>query len=187
MIITKNDFSYHIDEDKIHYTIVNLKTNESIIGAKTAECETVEEQIAEYINSVITMINSNIPIDELKQEYIQYSKALLEEYLLNNPLKSSVHNGEKYYSVTSEKQTLLTKEILMCQMSQANGTEYQPSWNATGEACTYDWTFQELIQLAYEITLVVKPKILKQQLIEKSINECTDIEEILNIHISYND
>lgn len=185
MIITKNDFSYNLDEDKIHYTIVNLKTNESIIGAKTEDYETVEDQILEHINSVILMINSNIAIDELKQEYIQYSKTLLEKYLLNNPLKSSVHNGEKYYSITSEKQILLTKEILMCQMAEANEIEYYPSWNATGEASTYDWTLQELMQLAYEITLTVKPKILKQQSIEKKIEECTTIKEILNIKISY--
>lgn len=186
-MIFKNNFSYSIDKDSIHYTITNNITNEVICGVKTDEYETVDEQISEYINTYVKMINSQIPIDELKQEYIKYSKELLEEHLLNNPLKSSVHNGEeKYYSITSEKQILLTKEILICQAYKDNENEYQPSWNATGEANTYDWTLTELMQLAYEITLTVKPKVLKQQAIEAAIKNCITYDDILNIDISYN-
>lgn len=187
-MISKHDFSYFIDEDLIHYTIINNTTNEVICGIRTDEYKTIEEQISEYINSYVEMINSQIPIDELKQDYIRYSKHLLEEYLLNNPLKSSVHNGEeKYYSITSEKQILLTKEILMCQMAQLNNIEYNPSWNATGETYSYDWTPEELMQLSHEITLLVKPKILRQQSIERTIKECTTVKDILNIDISYDD
>ncbi len=186
-MIFKNNFSYSIDKDSIHYTITNNITNEVICGVKTDEYETVDEQISEYINTYVKMINSQIPIDELKQEYIKYSKELLEEHLLNNPLKSSVHNGEeKYYSITSEKQILLTKEILICQAYKDNENEYPPSWNATGETNTYDWTLTELMQLAYEITLTVKPKVLKQQAIEAAIKNCITYDDILNIDISYN-
>ena len=187
-MILKENFNYSIDEDLIHYSIINNITSEVICGVKTDEYETVAEQISEYINSYVRMINSQIPIDELKQDYIQYSKKLLEEYLLNNPLKSSVHNGEeKYYSITSEKQVLLTKEILMCQMAQLNNTEYHPSWNATGETYSYDWTLEELMELSHEISLFVKPKIFKQQSIEETIKNSLTAEEIMAIDISYDD
>ena len=187
-MLSKDDFSYSIDEDLIHYTIINNATNEGISGVLTEEFKTAEEQICEYINSYVNMVNSQMPIDKLKDDYIRYSKKLLEEYLLNHPLKSSVHNNEdKYYSITSEKQVLLTKEILMCQMSQFNNTEYIPGWNATGEAGTYDWTLEELMQLSHEISLFVKPKILKQQLIEEAIKNALTVEEIMAIDISYDD
>lgn len=67
-----------------------------------------------------------------------------------------------------------------------NENEYQPSWNATGEANTYVWTLIELMQPAHEITLTVKPKVLKQQAIEAAIKNCITYNYILNTDISYN-
>lgn len=42
------------------------------------------------------------------------------------------------------------------------------------------------MQPAYEITLTVKPKVLKQQAIEAAIKNCITYNYILNTDISYN-
>ncbi len=182
MILTQKDFTYQINDN--NYTIIQgsnvisgLLDNES---AKLAQ-----EQIQELINVQILINNSIYPLNDVKQAYINLSKTLLEEYLSNNPLKSDVHGEDKYYSVTSQKQTLLTEEILVCEMAAKNNLDYTPTWNATGEIATNDWTIEELQQLAYEITMYVKPLILQQQIIETQLKECQSVEEILNIKISY--
>lgn len=63
--------------------------------------------------------------------------------------------------------------------------KYQPSWNATGEACTYDWTLAELKQLAAEIEAVVRPLISKQQSMEVQINAATSIEAAKAVNIVF--
>lgn len=63
--------------------------------------------------------------------------------------------------------------------------KYQPSWNAAGEPCTYDWTLNELKQLAAEIEAVVRPLISKQQTMEVQIKGATTIEEAKSVSLSF--
>jgi hypothetical protein len=53
--------------------------------------------------------------------------------------------------------------ILITQVAQQSVIDYQASWNATGEDCTYDWTIEGLKQLAFEIENVVRPLINKKK------------------------
>ena len=75
--------------------------------------------------------------------------------------------------------------ITISELAIAAGVEYQPSWNATGEPCTYDWTVDELKQLAFEMESFVRPLVSKQQAIETEIKACTTVEEVINVVISY--
>ena len=118
----------------------------------------------------------------LKAEKILHSKQKLEDTLSVTKLISKAHRGvEKKYSITAAKQQYLTYEILTAQADAS----YKPSWNATGEESTDDWTIEELMQLAVEMKCVVQPLVRKQQKLEKSINKATTIEELEAIDISF--
>lgn len=177
------DYFYGIEEN--NYTIVkdSIVTNGLITGESDLSSE---KEVKNIIDNLLLTDYSCKDIKEVKDIFINESKEVLQEYLLQNPLESFVHkNTLAKYSITSVKQTLLTKEIMMCQFALNSNLEYNASWNATGEEYTYDWTIDELMQLAYEITSFVKPYISKQQNIEQQIKNCETVEEILDIEITF--
>lgn len=127
----------------------------------------------------------NIPIIDLgeeKETKIFESKNELEEYLQHNPL---LFLDGKYYSVTKEKQSLLTSALSIYQLKvQAGVTPAILKWNAIGEECS-EWEFEDLSTLALTIANYVAPLISKQQSLEMQIRNCTNIEELDNIIIDY--
>lgn len=127
----------------------------------------------------------NCSLEDLKTWQISNCKLNLEYYLENNPIKSSCHGEEKYYTITKEKQSLLTQMILITQLAIMNGVDYQPSWNAKDEQCTYDWTLEQLQQLSFEIEGVVRPLISKQQTMETNIKLANTKEEVMSIDITF--
>ena len=125
-------------------------------------------------------------LEELKDWQVNQSKKNLEIHLKNNPLFSTCHKSEGgYYSITQEKQNLLLAAISIAQMKADDGIDYQPSWNETGKACTYDWTIDQLKRLSYEIAEYVTPLVSKQQEMEEKINLCSTKEEVLAINIEF--
>jgi hypothetical protein len=159
------------------YGIDELNRNISDLKAKLTE---IDKQVNPYSEI------DNMSIEELREYKIYLSRLLLEEHIEGNPILSSCHKEiEKYYSINKDKQVFLSQMIAIVQMAIANNIEYQPSWNATGEECTYDWTIEELTQLAFEIELVVRPLISKQQSYEHLIKNMTTKEELLGFEISY--
>lgn len=131
---------------------------------------------------------NNRILNNLKESMISQSKENLEKYISAHTVTSSCHGGvEAKYSITSEKQQHLASMIMTTQMTQQAGIPYQPSWNAAGQPCTYDWTLEELTQLAMEIEAVVRPLVSKQQEIEVAINACTTIEEVMAVDITFED
>lgn len=67
---------------------------------------------------------------EPQKEYkISESKTTLSEYLASHPLQWT---DGKYYSVTSEKQALLTSNLSLYQLAVSNGQTFQLKWNTTG-------------------------------------------------------
>lgn len=130
---------------------------------------------------------ASLPLEEAKAYRVKQSADALAEYLAANPITSTVHDpkGAKY-SITKEKQDRLAAMIAMTQMAESAGIEYQPSWNAAGEVCTYDWTLTELSTLAFEIEATVRPLVSHQQTIEKEIMAAKTMDELASIEISYN-
>lgn len=136
----------------------------------------------------VAMIDDDAPDDKLpvaKKELIELSKSLLAEFLLNNPLKSSVKDDkEKYYNVTSEKQNLLYSNIATYQVAQQLGMSFPLEWNSMGEVAK-PWTIEEMMKLFIEIKAYVSPIIAQQQEIEIVINNCKSIEELQKVNIEY--
>lgn len=118
---------------------------------------------------------------------VKESATALSEYLAANPITSTCHKGiAAKYSITKDKQEYLQSMISVCTLAKQSGTPYQPSWNATGEVCSYDWTIEELVQLAMEIEATVRPLVSYQQTIENKIKKCTTMDELKAVVINYN-
>ncbi len=118
---------------------------------------------------------------------VKESAAALSEYLAANPITSTCHKGiAAKYSITKDKQEYLQSMISVCTLAKQNGAPYQPSWNATGEVCSYDWTIEELVKLAMEIEATVRPLVSYQQTIENKIKKCTTMDELKAVVINYN-
>lgn len=122
--------------------------------------------------------NSNLQLK--KESKIEESKQLLKKWLQDNPLESDVTGKNELYTVTEEKQSLLTTNLMLAQLRQSPVT----TWNSQGGVCE-DWNVEELSKLALEIEAYVRPRIKKQQEYEVQINNCSTVEEIEQIIIEY--
>lgn len=130
-------------------------------------------------------IRINNSLEILKKEKIKFSKEKLALYLQENPLYSNVHNNTyDYYTVTEEKQSLLTSEFTGYQILKQAGIETNFTWNAQGKECEI-WTEQEGIMLINQIRSYVKPLVSKQQELEKEIKDCNSYTELELINIDY--
>lgn len=120
-------------------------------------------------------------VKESAQQKVTESKTALSEYLASHPLQWS---DGKYYSVTSEKQALLTSNLALYQISASAGQPFKLTWNSTGDECV-EWAYEELAALALAIGTYVKPFVSRQQELELAIKACTTMEELDAIEIDY--
>lgn len=121
-------------------------------------------------------------VETYKTFKILQSKYNLAKYTEMNTVTSKAHKGvEAEYSISEEKQQRLMAMVMMATMNP----EYQPSWNASGEECSYDWTLDELQALAADIEVVIRPLVSKQQSAESLIRAAKTIEEIDVVDVSY--
>lgn len=120
-------------------------------------------------------------IKQLKEYKISQSKTELKNYLASHPLQWI--DGE-YYSVTEEKQSLLTSNLAAYQISVSMGSPIDLTWNTTGDRCK-SWTYENLAALSLAIVKYVKPFVSHQQDLEIQINSCTNKKEIEEIEIKY--
>lgn len=118
-----------------------------------------------------------------KDYKVTESKTALSEYLAEHPLQWT---DGKYYSVTSEKQSLLTSNLALYQISTAAGMPFKLTWNSTGDECV-EWTYEDLAALALTIGTYVKPFVSHQQELELMIRAATTQAELDAIEISYDE
>ncbi len=123
----------------------------------------------------------NSLVEEAAKIKISESKTALSEYLASHPLQWT---DGKYYSVTSEKQALLTSNLSLYQLAIANGKTFLLKWNTTGNECT-EWKYKDLAALAMAIGTYVQPFVSRQQELELAIKACTTMEELDAIEINY--
>ena len=216
-----------------------LVTLEETVADLITQAKTTSATVADINDKIKDVDINELTIDELKAYQIAQSKANLAEYLENNSVKSTAHQGvEKEYSITSEKQGYLMSMVMMCQaieqirvqmictayttmvenVETTEATEtvedgettetetvsydefkekvlsgeielalptFQPSWNARGEECTYDWTLEELVVLGADIEAKVRPLVSLQQSMESQIMAATSRDEILEVVITF--
>lgn len=174
-------------EEKYHYETLKTYPNGGksvkkvidVEGVKAKDAYDEEVDIQRYI--LFTEEELKAQLEQQKEYKISYSKQALKNYLANNPMKWL---DGKYYSVTSEKQSLLTSNLALYQVSAAAGLAFKLTWNSTGEECT-EWTYENLCALALAIGSYVKPFVSTQQELETKIKGCTTKDELNAIEIKY--
>ena len=174
-------------EEKYHYETLKTYPNGGksvkkvidVNGVKAKDAYDEEVDIQRYI--LFTEEELKAQLEQQKEYKISYSKQALKDYLANNPMKWL---DGKYYSVTSEKQSLLTSNLALYQVSAAAGSAFKLTWNSTGEECT-EWTYENLCALALAIGSYVKPFVSIQQELEIKIKGCTTKDELNAIEIKY--
>ena len=122
-----------------------------------------------------------VNIETVKAAKITDSKTQLAAYLEVHPL---TYTDGKQYSVTAEKQSLLTSALARYQIATAAGVQTTLKWNATGEECTV-WEYADLAALALAIAAYVEPLVGQQQAAEVAINACSTVAEVEAIVIAY--
>ena len=128
---------------------------------------------------------NKVALEKAKEAKINESKLLLASYLESHPLVSNCHGGiEAEYTVTSEKQALMSSNYLTYTIAKASGLDAKLTWNASGQECE-EWTEEEYVILVLQISEYVKPLVSLQQSYEVAINACTTQEELDAIEISY--
>lgn len=174
-------------EEKSHYETIAEYPNGGKDVQKIIDVEEVKAKdawdekvpIQKYI--LYTAEELETKLNEIKDTKIAKSKSDLKEYLASHPLQWI--DGE-YYSVTEEKQSLLTSNLAAYQISVAIGDPVELTWNTTGERCKV-WTYENLAALSLAIVRYVKPIVSKQQDIEIQIKNCSSKEEVEAVEIKY--
>lgn len=91
--------------------------------------------------------------------------------------KPMIWTDGKSYTVTLEKQNLLSAQLGMYMINTQMGDETPLTWNANGEPCE-PWTFEDLRSLANDISAHVAPVVAKQQYAEVEIKHAATMDEI---------
>lgn len=192
-----NSLNKTVTENKssVDTEILELKTSIGTTNDTVTENKESADTKFQGIDKALEKVNSYLPdetpiedmeLADAKAAQIAECKLDLEDYLEANPITSSVHGDTpKQYAITSEKQAYLAQMISMATIAQQMSLSFTPSWNASGEACTYDWTLQELTQLAFEIEARVRPLVSYQQSVESQINACESSEAVAAVVWDY--
>lgn len=123
--------------------------------------------------------------EQNKKNKVLLSRSLLAAYLEDHPITSTAHGGvEGVYSVTSEKQSLMTSQYMTYQIEKTVDPDAKLRWNETGKSCQ-DWTEEEFLQLVLEIKRYVYPLVSCQQTLEEQITACTTQEMLDDIVIDF--
>lgn len=120
-------------------------------------------------------------LEQGKARKVADSKAALADYLEAHPLEWT---DGKLYSVTMDKQTLLTSALARYQLAVGLGQEPELRWNATGEECAV-WAYEDLAALALGIAAYVEPLVSRQQALEVEIMAAVSREGLEAIVIDY--
>lgn len=166
--IYRYDYSYENESlSVVEKTILQEPTTEDRVTALEAEIFPVpnKHNVVEY------------------QEYlVTQSKVMLAKYLENHPLN---YTDGKVYTVTLEKQQLLTSNLMAYQLDLQQGTPSpELEWNDDDNICTI-WTYESLSSLALAIRNYVKPFVSYQRAKELEIRACTTIEQLDAMVIDY--
>lgn len=170
------------EECELYSSMVEELSNHNAAAKPGEELWTVKEQEDCYeVVSDGTVPSEEQSLEPIKNNKISESKTALSAYLASHPLQWS---DGKYYSVTSEKQALLTSNLALYQISASAGQPFKLTWNSTGDECV-EWAYEELAALALAIGTYVKPFVSHQQELELAIKACTTMEELDAIEIDY--
>ncbi len=152
----------------------------------THPCESLEDRIERKYDAWLeAAIRQDGGLDAAKQEKIIRSKTELAEYIATHPLMSTAHGGVMgTYSVTEEKQALMTSQYISYQAEKAVNPDAKLTWNESGKSCEV-WTEEEFLRLVVEIKNYVYPLVSYQQKVEEMIQSAVTLDELDAIVIDY--
>lgn len=185
-LVVHHDAVDYVKEES-HYEVIaeypnggkDLKKVVDVVGTEAKDAYDENIEIQRYI--LYTEQELEQKFISVKDNKILESKTALSDYLQNHPLQWS---DGKYYSVTSEKQSLLTSNLALYQISAAAGQPFKLTWNSTGDECV-EWSYENLAALALAIGTYVKPFVSHQQELELAIKTCKTQAELGAIEITY--
>lgn len=200
--LLKIEFNYIEDLTNIDLSSIEVYTSGNVFCREFSNYNTIYKQndnvvILSNDGSIYkepdtknsTPIEPHVPTEEeiatqlvsAKKSKITESNKKLEEFLLNNPLLFTDGN---YYSVTMEKQNLLTSALTLYNLKLNAGLNPVFKWNSTGDTCV-EMPIETGMALAISIGTYVEPIVEQQRIIEKQINMCTTIDEVNSVVIKY--
>lgn len=154
-------------------------------GFEYTEIQMDVNEYIEYVQNGGNFSEFYTDLDTIKHNKILESKSLLAKWLEDNPMKSSCHRGtEKFYTITSEKQSMFTSKYTAHISLLTAGVPNDMTWNAAGEPCEV-WTDEECLQFIAEMNAYITPVVSKQQHLEVLIGSCQSVEEVNAIEIDY--
>lgn len=170
---------YDLPGEGVQYLETDINSEMDVITSVNVKVEPHEAVLTPIIALNSTLENYKLKmISELEHNF--------EIYLYNNPVESDCHGGvTALYTITKEKQSLLMQEIMLSERSKEMNIDYTPSWNAHNCEATNDWTLDELYQLSFDISNVVKPLVAEEQSIDAEIRNATTFDELLSIDVSF--
>lgn len=123
------------------------------------------------------ILQQNKNIASYQDTAIAKSKVELAAFLASHPYQWVDGN---LYTVTEDKQTLLTSQLALYVMNQDTILH----WNAQGQPCTV-WEPADLITLAQAIAEYVRPYVTYQQEKEVEMRACETVEELSSVVVNY--
>lgn len=184
MVQWSNELSYEISEDGYDIFLHGKKwitQHEPFIPFPD---KTYEENAIWHCQECDDGVNPVKILASRKVAKISEMKESLNAFLKQATITSSCHGEEKSYSVSSEKQQLLTAMIQRKQYADANNIPFDATWNARGEVAE-KYELNELQQLNLEIYQFVQQYVLDEQEREVVINGLTDVEDVDNFDITF--
>ena len=172
---TSVPFTNYITIYKTDGNTVILSNDESVY----TEPPTIEpEPVEPYIPTPEELV---LQLENAKKNKVAQSKTLLDNFIAEHPLLFMDGN---YYSVTQEKQSLLTSALMLYDVKLKAELNPVFKWNSTGETCI-EMPIETGISLAIAIGNYVEPIVEQQRSVEKQINACTTQEELDGVVIAY--
>lgn len=170
--------------------IKDVDVNElSVEELKVYKITESKEKLADYLSTHFVTstahkgIEKEYSITSEKQSYLM-SMIMMTQSIMEIREKQIVAAYASYENADTVSFDEYQEKVASGEISLELAT-FQPSWNARGEVCTYDWTLEELIVLGADIEAVVRPLVSAQQTMEAQIVSATTKEEILAINITF--
>ena len=141
----------------------SMRAYASMSGVSLAELPAMRK---EWLAELRSIDGLTLSLDDVKAEAIAETKKLLA-----NALETPIDFNGKKYSVTLEKQNLLSAQLGLFGLNSQAGSPMPLHWNATGEPCEI-WEFPNLLALSNAIAAHVTPLAQLQREAEVEINDC---------------
>jgi len=130
-----------------------------------------------YINHEIIKQDLDDLESDLSLNLIILSSIQETHMILHKALEHPMNFGGRNYTVTLEKQNLLSSQLGLAAIAMQAGKPFPLEWSETGGE-SEEWTFENLSMLAFVIAEYVRPLVNAQKHVEATLLRVESEEEI---------